>query len=250
MSARIRTLLGMGLLAAAVGVAPAQVSQKTTETKGAPMKTTKSRVVEGDVISVNGNVVDFQTAAGGREVTVPAGFMFQMDGKDIGVADLKPGMKVKATVTETTTVTPVTIHRREAGRGSRHHRGQLDRPRAEGHQEVVVQGYPGTQHQDLSRGQGSPDRRFPQRRQDHRRHRFAEAARDGVGALREGLRHRSSRACPPLPRLPRLPPRLPRLRRPSRLPLRLPPTKSFPRPRARFRWSVCSACCRSLPASP
>jgi LPXTG-motif cell wall-anchored protein len=35
--------------------------------------------------------------------------MFQMDGKDIGVADLKPGMKVKATITETTTVTPVTV---------------------------------------------------------------------------------------------------------------------------------------------
>ncbi len=109
MSARIRTLLGMGLLAAAVGVASAQVSQKTTETKGAPMKTSKTRVVEGEVVSVNGNVVDFKSAAGGREVTVPAGFMFQMDGKDIGVADLKPGMKVKATVTETMTVTPVTV---------------------------------------------------------------------------------------------------------------------------------------------
>ena len=109
MSARIRTLLGMGLLAAAVGVATAQVSQKTTETKGAPMKTTHVRTVEGVVMSVNGNIVDFQTAAGGREVKVPDGFMFQMDGKDIGVADLKPGMKVKATITETTTVTPVTL---------------------------------------------------------------------------------------------------------------------------------------------
>ena len=109
MSARIRTLLGMGLLAAAVGVATAQVSQKTTETKGAPMKTTHMRTVEGTVMSVNGNIVDFQTAAGGREVKVPDGFMFQMDGKDIGVADLKPGMKVKATITETTTVTPVTV---------------------------------------------------------------------------------------------------------------------------------------------
>ena len=109
MSARIRTLLGMGLLSAAVGVASAQVSQKVTETKGAPMKTTKSRVVEGEVVSVSGNDVVFKTAAGAREVKVPDGFKFQMDGKDIGAADLKPGMKVKATITETETVTPVTV---------------------------------------------------------------------------------------------------------------------------------------------
>lgn len=109
MSAKIRTILGMGLLAAAVGVASAQVSQKTTETKGAPMKTSKTRVVSGEVVSVNGNDVVFKTATGAREVKVPDGFMFQMDGKDIGVADLKPGMKVTATVTETTTVTPVTV---------------------------------------------------------------------------------------------------------------------------------------------
>ena len=107
MSARIRTLLGMGLLAAAV--ASAQVSQKTTETKGAPMKTSKTRVVEGEVVSVSGSDVVFKTAAGARDVKVPDGFKFQMDGKDIGVADLKPGMKVKATITETETVTPVTL---------------------------------------------------------------------------------------------------------------------------------------------
>ena len=101
MSPKFRTILGMGLLAAAVGVASAQVSEKQTTVKGAPMKTTKSRVVEGTVMEVHGNVVDFQTAHGGREVKVPDGFMFQMDGKDIGVADLKPGMKVKATITET-----------------------------------------------------------------------------------------------------------------------------------------------------
>jgi LPXTG-motif cell wall-anchored protein len=109
MSPRIRTLLGMGLLAAAVGVATAQVSQKTTETKGAPMKTSKARVVEGEVVSVSGNDVVFKTATGAREVKVPDGFKFDMEGKEIGVADLKPGMKVKATVTETTTVTPVTV---------------------------------------------------------------------------------------------------------------------------------------------
>ena len=215
------------------------------------MKTTKTRVVEGTVVSVNGNVVDFQTAAGGREVTVPAGFMFQMDGKDIGVADLKPGMKVKATVTETTTVTPVTVTDVRQAEVLDTTGGNL-----------IVRGPKGI------RKWSSKDI------QEHNIKIYREGKEAQIGDFRKGDRvtaviisqkppetvsERSVRASAtgapepapaPAPARLRLRPRLPRLRRLSRLPLRLRPTKSFPRPRARFRWSVCSACCRSLPASP
>lgn len=109
MSAKIRTLLGMSVLAAAVGVAQAQVSSKTTTTTGAPQKTSTTRTITGTVVSVDGNTIVGRTAEGTREYKVPDGFKFQMDGKDIGVADLKPGMKVSATITDTTTVTPVTV---------------------------------------------------------------------------------------------------------------------------------------------
>ena len=40
---------------------------------------------------------------------MPDGFRFTVDGKQLAVSDLKPGMKGTATVTTTTTVTPVVV---------------------------------------------------------------------------------------------------------------------------------------------
>ena len=57
------------------------------------------------------------TAAGkATEYTIPDGFKFQLDGKDIGVADLKPGMHVTATITTTTTTTPVYVTEIKSGK--------------------------------------------------------------------------------------------------------------------------------------
>src|SRR4029077_20136919 len=41
---------------------------------------------------------------------------FQLDGKDIGVADLKPGQHVTATITTTTTTTPVYVTTIKSGK--------------------------------------------------------------------------------------------------------------------------------------
>jgi LPXTG-motif cell wall-anchored protein len=96
MARKFSLILGIGLLVA--GIASAQASSSAS-----------SRTVQAEIIDVSGNTVVARTAQGTKEYTVPDGFKFQMNGQDIGVADLKPGMKVSATITTTTTVTPVTV---------------------------------------------------------------------------------------------------------------------------------------------
>ena len=105
----VSVLLVGALLAA--GVASAQQPSATTTTQmGTPETTTSTRVIHATVVSVNGNKVVGKDASGkATEYTIPDGFKFQFEGKDIGVADLKPGMHVSATVTTTTTTTPVTV---------------------------------------------------------------------------------------------------------------------------------------------
>jgi len=101
----------MGLLVATAGVATAQQTSSTTTTQmGTPQSTTTTRVVQATVVSVDGNKVVGRDASGKTtEYTLPEGFKLEHEGKQIGVADLKPGMHVKATITTTTTTTPVTV---------------------------------------------------------------------------------------------------------------------------------------------
>jgi hypothetical protein len=68
-----------------------------------------------EVISVNGNKVVYRGQEGMREVTLPADFKLTMDGREIGLADLKPGMKGTAIITTTTTSTPVTVTEVKSG---------------------------------------------------------------------------------------------------------------------------------------
>jgi LPXTG-motif cell wall-anchored protein len=96
MARKFSLILGIGLLVA--GIASAQASSSTS-----------ARTVHATIVDVSGNTVVARTDQGTKEYTVPDGFKFQMNGQDIGVADLKPGMKVTATITTTTTVTPVTV---------------------------------------------------------------------------------------------------------------------------------------------
>jgi LPXTG-motif cell wall-anchored protein len=72
-------------------------------------KMTNATNVPFEIISVDGNKVVAKTDRGIREVTLPADFKINVDGKDVGVADLKPGMKGTAVVATTTTSTPVTV---------------------------------------------------------------------------------------------------------------------------------------------
>ncbi len=77
--------------------------------------TTKTTQRSGVVEAVYGNKVVLKDADGTHEYTVPEGFHFQMDGKKITVAELKPGMKVEATITEQTTTRDVVVTRNVTG---------------------------------------------------------------------------------------------------------------------------------------
>lgn len=84
-----------GLCAVFMSVSPAS-AQKTT-----------SEVRRFQVVSVDGNKVVVKGQRGSQEITVPDDFRFTVNGKKISVHELKPGMKGSATITTTTTVTPV-----------------------------------------------------------------------------------------------------------------------------------------------
>ena len=79
---------------------------------GASAQTTAtqtSEVIKFEVISVVGNTLVVRDETGTREVTVPDGFQFTVDGKSMSVGELAPGMKGTAQVTTTTVIRPVTV---------------------------------------------------------------------------------------------------------------------------------------------
>jgi hypothetical protein len=62
---------------------------------------TTTRTVQFEIVSVDGNNIVYKDATGAtKEYTAQPGATFTMDGKQMGVADLKPGMKGTVTVTE------------------------------------------------------------------------------------------------------------------------------------------------------
>jgi hypothetical protein len=98
-----RNLRITALTAALWAVTSAPAVAQTTE-----VTTTKQTQKSGVIQAVYGNHVVVQEASGTHEYTVPDGFKFQMNGQDVTVAELKPGMKVSATINEQTTSRDVT----------------------------------------------------------------------------------------------------------------------------------------------
>src|SRR5262249_58545151 len=107
-------LISALLCIAAVGIVQAAASaQESTTTK------TQS-TVHFEVIKVQGNTVTVKTRErGAHDVTVDDTYRFTVDGQPVSVHDLKPGMKRTATLTTTTTVTPVVITEVHNGRVER-----------------------------------------------------------------------------------------------------------------------------------
>jgi hypothetical protein len=87
-------LAAVAVVFVAAGVASAQT---TTETKAF------------EVIAVQGNDLVVKLPEGTKELTVPEDFRFTVDGQQLSVHDLKPGMKGTAVVTTKTTLHPVTV---------------------------------------------------------------------------------------------------------------------------------------------
>jgi len=70
---------------------------------------TTSETKKFQVIAVEGNHLVVRVPEGTRELTVPADFRFNVDGKMLSVQELKPGMSGTATVTTRTTMVPVSV---------------------------------------------------------------------------------------------------------------------------------------------
>jgi hypothetical protein len=85
----------------------AQVETKTTTAAGNATVVTK--VERGEVVTVSGNDLVVKMADGTIRnfENVPASATVTVDGKQLGIHDLKPGMKLQRTIT--TTTTPMTI---------------------------------------------------------------------------------------------------------------------------------------------
>ncbi len=85
----------------------AQVETKTTTETGKPTVVTK--VERGEVVAVSGNDLIVKMADGTMRnfENVPESARVTVGGKQLGIHDLKPGMKLQRTIT--TTTTPMTI---------------------------------------------------------------------------------------------------------------------------------------------
>src|SRR5262245_12510068 len=77
----------------------------------AAQQSTSTRTVNFEVVSVNGTTLVYKDLGTGqtKEYVAQPDATFTMDGKQLGLADLKPGMKGSATVTTTTTTHPVVV---------------------------------------------------------------------------------------------------------------------------------------------
>jgi hypothetical protein len=95
--------IGLSVLAAFSLTAQQNMPQTKKESiKGG--STTTSEELNGTVVYVEGNTLVVRMASGDvRTFTPPDSRRFLIDGKDLSVHDLKPGTKLKATITTTTT---------------------------------------------------------------------------------------------------------------------------------------------------
>jgi len=93
-----RVVLAVGTVVCLSGIAAsAQTTTSSTQTK------------KFEVITVSGNELVVKLPEGTKQLTVPDDYRFEVDGKQVSVHDLKPGMKGTANITTKTTVTPVTV---------------------------------------------------------------------------------------------------------------------------------------------
>lgn len=95
-----------------LALAPVALAQTATTTESTSVS---QQVKRGEVQAVYGNKVVMKEADGLHEYTVPEGFKFQLDGKDVGVDQIKPGMMIGALITDKVTTRQVTITRVASG---------------------------------------------------------------------------------------------------------------------------------------
>jgi LPXTG-motif cell wall-anchored protein len=113
---RLLSLLGAGLVSLVFTASlPAQETSKTEVSHGAASH--QFQVERGEVVYVSGNDIVVRMESGEvRHVTVPDSARATVDGKELSVHDLKPGMKLQRTIVTTTTPKVVTTVRTVQGK--------------------------------------------------------------------------------------------------------------------------------------
>ena len=87
---------------------PAALAQATGTTTTESTSVTH-RVKAGTVVSVDGNKVVLRESDGDHQYNLPDGFKFDLDGRSVGVDEIKPGMKIGAVITDKVTTRNVTV---------------------------------------------------------------------------------------------------------------------------------------------
>jgi len=116
-SARVWLVLAVGamFLAFTVGLS-AQVQTQTSTTKGAHSQ--EVTVERGEVVYVTGNdlVVKMEDGTIRHVANVPESARVTVEGQQLGIHDLKPGMKLQRTITVTKTPTVITTVKTVTGK--------------------------------------------------------------------------------------------------------------------------------------
>jgi len=93
----------------------AQVQTQTTTTTGKP--THEVQVDRAEVVAVSGDDLVLKMEDGStQDISVPANATVTVDGKKIGIRDVKPGMKLQRTVVTTTTPKVITTVQTVSGK--------------------------------------------------------------------------------------------------------------------------------------
>jgi hypothetical protein len=112
---RTAMILAVGAIGLAF-TAIAQVQTDTSSTSGAP--THQVQVINATVVAVSGNdlVVKMQDGSLKHIANVPESARVTVDGKELGIHDLQPGMHLQKTVTTTTTPKIITTTQSVTGK--------------------------------------------------------------------------------------------------------------------------------------
>jgi hypothetical protein len=114
---RLLSLLGAGIVCLVFAVAMLAQETSKTETKAGP-GSKKVQVERGEVVYVSGNelVVKMEGGEVRHFPNVPDSARATVDGKELSIHELKPGMKLQRTITTTTTPRTVTTVRTVQGK--------------------------------------------------------------------------------------------------------------------------------------
>jgi hypothetical protein len=111
-----RAFLGAGIALTFATLAVAQQMPRTTKQDIAGASSVKTEKLSGTVVVVDGNKLVVRMSSGDiRYFEPPESRRFMVDGQELTVRDLKPGTRLQATVT--TTTTPITERTTTVGTG-------------------------------------------------------------------------------------------------------------------------------------